>query len=159
MRKAKSIGVDPAGTGTGDEAGIVVVGRGTADRHAYVLADLSGQMTARETGLAAWQAFYDHGAAYLVYEDNFGKQWLRDGLIDAFADHHQMDRDARDAVKGTDAELYAQAGEELTFNYGYDLTDYKNHPCVCGAKKCVGFMAAEEYFPKIRKQRRAEAVA
>lgn len=108
------VGVDPAGTGTGDEAGIVVVGRGTADRHAYVLADHSGQLTARETGLAAWKAFYDHGSAYLVYEDNFGKQWLRDGLIDAFADYHQMDRDARDAVKGTDAELYAQAGEELT---------------------------------------------
>lgn len=108
------VGVDPAGTGTGDEAGIVVVGRGTADRKLYVIADLSRQMTARETGLRAWAALYEYGAAYLVYEDNFGKQWLRDGLIDAFADHHGLDRDARDAVKGDDAALYEQMGEELT---------------------------------------------
>lgn len=96
------VGVDPAGTGTGDEAGIVVVGRGTADRKLYVLADYSGQMTARETGLKAWAAFYEHGAAALVYEDNFGKQWLRDGLIDAYADHHGLSdaerRMARDEV-------------------------------------------------------------
>lgn len=103
------VGVDPAGTGTGDEAGIVVVGRGTADRHAYVLADLSGQMTARETGLAAWQAFYDHGAAYLVYEDNFGKQWLRDGLIDAYADHHQLDAQQRETLRAGTEDLPVDA--------------------------------------------------
>lgn len=84
------VGVDPAGTGTGDEAGAVVVGRGTADRKLYVLADYSAQMTARETGLKAWAAFYEHDAHALVYEDNFGKQWLRDGLIDAYADHHGL---------------------------------------------------------------------
>lgn len=93
------VGVDPSGTGTGDEAGIVVVGRGTADRHAYVLADLSGQLSARQTGLIAWQAFYDFKADALVYEDNFGKQWLRDGLIDAYADHHQLSTDMRAAIK------------------------------------------------------------
>lgn len=93
------IGVDPSGTGTGDEAGIIVVGRGTADKHAYVLADYSGQLSARQTGLRAWQAFYDHGADALVYEDNFGKQWLRDGLIDAYADYHQLDAEQRKAMR------------------------------------------------------------
>lgn len=78
------VAIDPAGTGTGDEAGIVVVGRGEADGHAYVLADYSGQMTAQQTGDKAWAALEQHGAAYLVYEDNFGKQWLRDGLMDAY---------------------------------------------------------------------------
>jgi phage terminase large subunit-like protein len=78
------VAVDPAGTGTGDEAGIVVVGRGTADGHAYVLADYSDQMTARETGRKAWAALDEHEADALVYEDNFGKQWLRDGLLDAY---------------------------------------------------------------------------
>lgn len=92
------VGVDPAGTGTGDEAGIVVVGRGTEDRKMYVLADLSGQLTARQTGLRAWAAFYEYGASKLVYEDNFGKQWLRDGLIDAYADHHGLTTEQRHAV-------------------------------------------------------------
>ncbi len=44
-----------------------------------------------------------------------------------------------------------RAGEELTFNYGYDLTDYKEHPCRCGAPNCVGFIVAEEFFSIIRR--------
>jgi phage terminase large subunit-like protein len=89
------VSVDPSGTGTGDEAGVTVQGLGEADQHIYVLADYSGQMSARETGLKAWQAFYEHGASFLVYEDNFGKQWLRDGLVDAYADHHELDAEQR----------------------------------------------------------------
>jgi SET domain-containing protein len=37
-------------------------------------------------------------------------------------------------------------GEELTFNYGYDLEEYREHPCHCGAANCVGFIVAEEFF-------------
>lgn len=43
-----------------------------------------------------------------------------------------------------------EAGEEITFNYSYDLEDYKEHPCHCGAKSCVGYMVAEEYFSHLR---------
>jgi hypothetical protein len=42
------------------------------------------------------------------------------------------------------------ADEELTFNYGYDLEDYREHPCRCGAAGCVGFVVAEEFFPHLR---------
>jgi hypothetical protein len=42
-----------------------------------------------------------------------------------------------------------QAGEEITFNYGYDLADYKDYPCLCGAPNCVGYMVAEEYFEHV----------
>ena len=41
-------------------------------------------------------------------------------------------------------------GEELTFNYGYDLQDFREHPCRCGATGCVGFIVAEEFFPMLR---------
>jgi SET domain-containing protein len=44
-------------------------------------------------------------------------------------------------------------GEELTFNYGYDLEDWREHPCRCGAIGCVGFMVAEEFFDYVRRQR------
>jgi uncharacterized protein len=43
-----------------------------------------------------------------------------------------------------------RAGEEITFNYGYDLEDYKEHPCRCGAPNCVGYIVAEEFFPKVK---------
>ncbi|MFO1512138.1 MAG: SET domain-containing protein-lysine N-methyltransferase [Verrucomicrobiota bacterium] len=45
-----------------------------------------------------------------------------------------------------------QPGEELTFNYGYDLEDYREHPCLCGTPECVGFIVAEEHFEHVRKQ-------
>ena len=45
-----------------------------------------------------------------------------------------------------------RAGEELTFNYSYDLTDYREHPCHCGANKCVGYIVAEELFEHVRRR-------
>lgn len=41
-------------------------------------------------------------------------------------------------------------GEELTYNYGYDLQDFMNYPCSCGAATCLGYMVAEEWFPTVR---------
>ena len=56
-------------------------------------------MSSREKDLGAWHTFYHNGAAYVVYEDNFVKQWLRDGLIDAYADYHGLDAEQRNAVR------------------------------------------------------------
>jgi uncharacterized protein len=44
-------------------------------------------------------------------------------------------------------------GEEITFNYGYDLEDYKEHPCACGSPRCVGYIVAEEFFPFLQSVR------
>jgi SET domain-containing protein len=41
-------------------------------------------------------------------------------------------------------------GEEITFNYNYDLEDYREHPCRCGSESCVGYIVAEELFSKFR---------
>jgi uncharacterized protein len=44
-----------------------------------------------------------------------------------------------------------KAGEEFSFNYGYDLEDYEDHVCRCGAPNCLGFMVAEEYFDDVKR--------
>ncbi|MFA6073129.1 MAG: SET domain-containing protein-lysine N-methyltransferase [Candidatus Woesearchaeota archaeon] len=41
--------------------------------------------------------------------------------------------------------------EELFYNYGYDPEDFKDHPCKCGSDNCIGFIAAEEHWPQIKK--------
>lgn len=41
--------------------------------------------------------------------------------------------------------------EEVTFNYGFDLEGFREHPCRCGSPKCVGYMVAEEYHDRVRK--------
>ena len=45
-------------------------------------------------------------------------------------------------------------GEEVTFNYGYDLEDYKEHPCHCGSPNCAGYIVAEEFFDHLAASRR-----
>jgi SET domain-containing protein len=43
-------------------------------------------------------------------------------------------------------------GTEITFNYGYDLEDFEEHPCRCGAQGCIGFIVAEEFHEEVRKR-------
>lgn len=42
-------------------------------------------------------------------------------------------------------------GEELFFNYGYDMEDYLDHVCQCRTANCVGFIVAEEYWEEVRR--------
>ncbi len=50
-------------------------------------------------------------------------------------------------------------GEELTYNYGYDLEEWRDHPCACGAPDCLGYIVAEEHHDRIRRQLREQAEA
>ena len=42
--------------------------------------------------------------------------------------------------------------EELTFNYGFDLESWEDHPCLCGSEKCAGFIAGEDYWPALKRK-------
>ena len=43
-------------------------------------------------------------------------------------------------------------GSELTYNYGYSFdTDYEEHICKCGSKKCVGYILSDDDWPKLKK--------
>jgi len=50
------------------------------------------------------------------------------------------------------AQRNIRAGEELTFNYGYRLEDYREHPCRCGATGCVGYMVAPQFHEHVKWQ-------
>ena len=41
---------------------------------------------------------------------------------------------------------------EIGFNYGFDLENWKDHPCLCGTKNCVGYIAAEEYWDELQEK-------
>jgi hypothetical protein len=41
-------------------------------------------------------------------------------------------------------------GEELSYNYGYSLDDFEEHPCHCGSHNCIGYIIAKEYWPKAK---------
>ena len=42
-------------------------------------------------------------------------------------------------------------GEEVLYNYNYDLVDAFDNPCRCGAENCVGYIVDNDYWPKLRR--------
>lgn len=38
------------------------------------------------------------------------------------------------------------AGEELTFDYGFDVECYEDHPCRCGKEGCVGYIVSRSQW-------------
>lgn len=47
------------------------------------------------------------------------------------------------------------AGEELTFDYGYPLSEWRLHPCRCGATRCPGFIVGAGQRWRLRRILRA----
>ena len=44
-----------------------------------------------------------------------------------------------------------KAGEEITFDYGYALEHWEDHPCLCGSDNCVGHIVRKEDWDKLKK--------
>lgn len=75
------IGVDPADTGTGDAAGILVAGVGL-DYHLYFLADLSGMLSQSEWARRVCLAWVRYDAQRVIQERNLG---MRTSVADAWS--------------------------------------------------------------------------
>jgi phage terminase large subunit-like protein len=79
------VGVDPNLTGEGDEMGIVVLAR-NKDNHQFVLADRSSPKVGKEAANLCWQVVAEYGADVLLYENNLGKAWMAQVLLDSYND-------------------------------------------------------------------------
>lgn len=42
-------------------------------------------------------------------------------------------------------------GDELTYDYGYDLADALSHPCLCKSHNCVGYIVRENLRWRLKK--------
>lgn len=52
---------------------------------------------------------------------------------------------------------YIKEGEELTFDYGYALEHWQDHPCQCVSKNCAGYIVRTEDREKLQKTLKASA--
>jgi len=43
-------------------------------------------------------------------------------------------------------------GDELTFDYAFDVECYEDHPCLCGKAGCVGYIVSREQWPELKKK-------
>jgi len=83
------VAMDPAGTGRRDETGLIAGGQGP-DGHAYLTHDASGKFTPQEAASRAWDLFDLTHSDVLVYEDNFGKGWVKEVLTKVWAERGGM---------------------------------------------------------------------
>lgn len=42
--------------------------------------------------------------------------------------------------------------EEISYDYGYDLEDYKNNKCLCGSKNCIGYIVGKSFRKELQKK-------
>ena len=43
-------------------------------------------------------------------------------------------------------------GEELSYDYGYDLDSWEEHPCCCGKKGCIGYIVDSSHWKKLKRE-------
>ncbi len=43
------------------------------------------------------------------------------------------------------------AGEELGYDYGFDLADWREHPCLCGTAACTGYIVKKSQRWRVRR--------
>lgn len=43
-------------------------------------------------------------------------------------------------------------GEELTFDYGFDIECFEEHPCRCGKPKCIGYIVSQDQWPELKRR-------
>lgn len=48
------------------------------------------------------------------------------------------------------------AGEELSYDYGFDYSEWRSHPCRCNTPRCVGYIVGQSLRWRVRKIMGAE---
>ena len=43
-------------------------------------------------------------------------------------------------------------GEELSYDYGYDMYSFEDHPCRCGSKNCIGYIVRSNLRWRLKKK-------
>lgn len=101
-----------------------------------------------------------------IYLFNLNKKYDLDGDFKyntARLINHSCDPNCEVDGAGLKLWIYAikdiKKNEELTYDYGFSFDkDYKDFPCRCGAKKCVGFIVNSQSRWRIKKLRKRKSV-
>ena len=94
----------------------------------------------------------------MVYIFELDEEWDLDGRIgDNPARYMNHSCDGNCEAINYDGEIWMVArraiskGEELVFDYGYDMEHFLDHPCNCGADNCIGYIVREDQRKKVKK--------
>lgn len=97
-----------------------------------------------------------HGDA-AVYIFTLTDKWDIDGDVPwntARLINHSCDPNCEAWIEGKRIFIHSlrdiEAGEELTFDYAFDVECYEDHPCLCGRDGCIGYIVGREQWPRLR---------
>lgn len=94
----------------------------------------------------------------LVYIFDLNRKWDLDGNVEdnpaKFINHSCQEN--CEAVNDDDhiwiySKKDIKKGDELSFDYGYNLEHFMDHPCRCGSDNCCGYIVAKENRRKLKK--------
>ncbi len=96
-----------------------------------------------------------------IYLFNLNKKYDLDGDFKsniARLINHSCDPNCEVCGKGLKVWVYAikdiKKGDELSYDYGFGYDkDYKQFPCKCGSKKCVGYIVREGSRWRIKREK------
>lgn len=127
---------------------------------ARIIEYVGERINKEESERRAW-AQMDHAevtgdAAVFIF--TLSKKWDIDGNIPwntARLLNHSCDPNCQTWIEGKRIFIYAlrdiEEGEELTFDYGFDIECYDDHPCRCGSESCVGYIVGREQWGDLEK--------
>lgn len=111
-------------------------------------------------GLALFEEASKSGGAS-VYIFDVNEQWDLDGnkpFNHARLINHTCEPNTEMVNEEDRLFLFAlrdiRKGEELSFDYGYDIEHFLDHPCRCGKPGCVGYIVSRSQWAQLRKRLR-----
>ena len=121
------------------------------------IGELIDKEESNRRGLELFEESQKTGGAS-VYIFDLNEEWDLDGnkeYNNARLINHSCEPNAEMVNEDDELWLYAlreiRKGEEITFDYGYDLEHFLDHPCRCGKPSCVGYIVARADWGKLRK--------
>lgn len=102
------------------------------------------------------QAKIDGGGSVYIFELN--KRYDIDGDVDwnpaKYCNHSCEPNCEVQNIRGHLWQIALRdidAGEELTYDYGYDIEHFLDHPCLCGKEKCIGYIVRADQRKQLKK--------
>lgn len=105
-----------------------------------------------------WEESAQKSGEGLVYIFELNEEWDIDGRIcenPARYINHSCGGNCEAINDDGEIWIYSikdiEEGEELSYDYGYDMEHFLDHPCLCGTKKCIGYIVREDQRMKVKK--------
>ncbi len=109
-------------------------------------------------GLELFETAQKTGGAS-VYIFDLNDEWDLDGnkeYNDARLINHSCEPNAEMVNEDDELWLFALRDilpeEEITFDYGYDIEHFLDHPCRCGKDSCVGYIVSQSQWKQLRRK-------